>query len=122
MTWIAAKCPSCQTTQEMPPWGMLLEAGVDAGDTETDAAATWVCVTCHELVVVPIDLTLLLNLLAAGAPLVAAESDEATEELPEAVTAGPALSFDELIDFHESLQSDDPFAELLGDTDLCRGC
>ena len=121
MTWIAAKCPSCQTTQDMPPWGMLVEAGVDDGDTETDAAATWVCVTCHELVIMPIDLTLLLKLLAAGAPLIAAESDEATEELPQAVIAGPALSFDDLIDFHEWLQRHDALAEL-GDTDLCRDC
>ena len=122
MNWIAAKCPSCRTTQDLPPWCMFLEAGVDDGDIDTDATATWICVTCQQLIVVPINLTLLLNLLAAGAPLIAAESDEATGEQPEAVTAGPALTFDDLIDFHESLQRGDALAALLGDTDLCRDC
>src|SRR3954454_5672444 len=101
MNWIAAKCPSCQTTQDLPPWGMLLEAGVDDGDIDTDATATWICVNCQQLVNVPIDLTVLLKLLAAGAPLVAAESDEESDEdeepQPEATNAGPALTVDDLI-------------------------
>jgi hypothetical protein len=124
MTLISAKCPSCQTAQELPPWAMLLEAGVDDGDTDTDATATWICGTCRQLVIKPIDLTALLNLLAVGVPLVAAEPDDAAVAHPEHVAAGPPLTFDELIDFHQSLlqQDADILAELGGDTDLCRDC
>src|SRR4051794_17653421 len=126
MNWIAAKCPSCQTMQDLPAWGVLLEAGVDDGGIDTDATATWICDTCQQLVDLPIDLTVLLKLLATGAPMIVEESDdepdEGTESLPEAAIAGPALEFDDLIDFHESIQQDDVLAELLGDTDLCLDC
>ena len=108
----------------MPPWAMLLEAGVDEGvdgnGGDTDATTTWICVACQQLVIMPIDLTVLLNLLNAGAPMVI-EPDDGLSEQP-AAPAGPPLTFDELIDFHESLQQDDALAELRGDTDLCHGC
>lgn len=103
---------------------MLLEAGVDAGvdgtGNDTDATTTWICVACQELVTLPIDLTVLLNLLAAGAPLVLEPDDEPAEQ-PDA-PGGPPLTLDDLIDFHESLQLDDALAELRGGTDMCQGC
>ena len=131
MNWIAAKCPTCEATQALPPLSMLLEAGVGDGDSDTDSTATWICNNCRQLVDVPIDLTELLSLLAAGAPLLATEPDEAADTAepddavatyPEEIVAGPPLTFDDLLDLHESLQRDKILAELLGDAGLCRDC
>jgi hypothetical protein len=109
MKMIGVECPSCRVTDELAASCLLLEVGTAAED-DGSSQASWICDTCHEPVTLPIDLTVLVALVAAGATVLDSAQDDAspapTGAHPENPIGGRAFTRDDLLQFHESLQDD----------------
>lgn len=112
MSKVAAECPVCLITDELSPGCMFVEVRSDDEDEGIDTALTWICRTCERLVDVRIDLSTSLTLVAAGAPIVDAAEPETPVGYPENGTGGPPFTWDDLLDFHDYLRSDELAAEL----------
>jgi hypothetical protein len=89
MKWVAAQCPSCMITQDLPPSCLFLEIAGMTDDSLVGSSASWICRPCDRLVGMHVDLVVLLSLVSAGA---------------------------HLLELHENLQSDEVIAQqLLGE-------
>jgi hypothetical protein len=115
MNVIAVECPACRIIQAVESSCLLLEVIATEEEDERIASASWICHRCQRLVALPIDLTVLLDLVAAGASVLDASPDENRPPYPESAIDGGPLVLDDLIDFHEKLETD----ALLADA-LCR--
>jgi hypothetical protein len=119
MTFITIQCPVCRTTDDVPAPALFVDVDADSGLDGAAATVAWVCSRCDALVDVPVEWAPLLAVVSAGAALVeAGETPEAAaaEDLrpahPENPTAGGRLTPDDLLDFHQGLDSDHWLAEL----------
>jgi hypothetical protein len=107
MNEITVECPVCRIIQDMAPSCLLLEVQATAEDDEqTASSASWICDTCRSLVALPIDLVVMLALVAAGASLLDSSVDDDQPAHPETSVDGSPFTFDDLLDFHERLESE----------------
>lgn len=108
MTTIRATCPSCGEV-EMGAGAILLQVEQESGE----GTYSFICPTCEETVSKPADKKVVMLLLSAGVTV--SEAVEATPT-PEPRPSGPALTADDLIDFHFLLERTDWFERLLATT------
>ncbi len=116
MTTATIRCTHCGTTTQIPVTSVLVDVGGRTEDENDGGTVSWVCATCGDVVSQPVQWSLLLILVAAGAPLFD-EYDEYDEYddrpvHPEAPPAGPPLTQDDLLDLHALLARTSWFAEL----------
>jgi hypothetical protein len=105
---IRGSCPDCGDVL-LDPWGMTL---LPASDTATAARVlVFCCPACNRPFSCPVDGWLAMSLEEAG---VRSLSDRSGPERvhPEGPPGGPPLSCDDLLDFHELLESDEWFTDL----------
>ena len=107
MTTIRATCPTCGEVGLTPD---EVELHVDPSG-HRQASYCFDCPSCLELISKPADERIVRLLASGGVPV---REWAPTRRLP----AGPPLSFDDLLDFHALLQTDDWFDGLL---DVLRG-
>jgi hypothetical protein len=119
MKMIGIECPRCRLSDTVSASSLLLEVGSAAEDAGTSSAA-WICDSCHELVALPVDLTVLITLVAAGSSVLDTSLEEARPAYPESTTGGRAFTRDDLLDFHEQLVGDTWLAEALSPTSSAR--
>jgi hypothetical protein len=104
MDVIAVECPACRSIQDVEPSCLLVEIGAPEEVDEVGSSASWICDTCRRLVALPIDLLVLLKLVAAGASLLDTALDDVLPVHPESLVDGSPFTFDDLLDFHEDLE------------------
>lgn len=113
MTRIRATCPHCGEVELLPFDITLHLVRRDEQDVAEGSCYRFTCPDCEELVSKPAD-ERIAQLLQTGGVEVA---DEVTAgsggEHPESPPAGPALTHDDLLDFHQLLQRDDWFDRLV---------
>jgi hypothetical protein len=102
---IAVQCPRCRASENVTSKCVLLEVG-SGGDQDERSSASWICGACHELVGLPIDLTVLISLVAVGASVLDTALEDALPARPEKSIGGPRFTRDDLLDFHERLEDD----------------
>ncbi|HET7483696.1 MAG TPA: hypothetical protein VFK89_12645 [Actinomycetota bacterium] len=103
MTTIKATCPDCGEV-DLSAEDILLRIGGNA----TANTYGFSCPTCSEFVEKAADERIVRLLLSGGVmPVVMQVPAEALE-----IHVGPPISHDDLLSFHETLQSDDWFEEL----------
>jgi hypothetical protein len=117
MTIIAIRCPACRTTDDVPAPALFVDVDApadDLGDEGRAATVSWVCGACDELVSVPVEWAPLLAVVSAGAALI--ETPETAGDLrpthPESHAGGARLTTDDLLDFHQGLDTADWLDEL----------
>ncbi len=111
MTRIRASCPDCGEVDLRPEQVVLQLVRADDGDVTDGSTYRFSCPDCDGVVEKPAD-ERIAQLLATGG----VEVEEAGPILPphpELLPGGPALTHDDLLDFHLALQADDWFDELL---------
>lgn len=104
MTTIKATCPTCGEVGLRPG---DIDLRVDDGG-ETDSFYAFTCPTCLDLVRKRADERIVRLLVSGGVP-----AKPVRDDYPEQRPGGPRLSADDLIDFHELLETDGWFEELL---------
>jgi hypothetical protein len=109
MPVIAIECPTCLARDEVVANAVFVEVDAaqpdDASQPEGESPAAtvcWICGRCQDLVALPVGWSALLAVVSAGAALVDAQPDDRPEH-PESPADGPALTPDDLLDFHEGL-------------------
>jgi hypothetical protein len=103
MSVIAIDCPTCSARNDVAPDAVFVEVDASQPNDETSAATLhWICGRCHELVTLPVGWSALLAVVSAGAALVDTAPDDRPPH-PESPADGPALTPDDLLDFHEHL-------------------
>jgi hypothetical protein len=123
MTRIRATCPDCGEIDLQPSEIELRIVRGDDGEVGDGSNYRFACPTCTVLVTKPAD-ERIARLLATGGVEISIERDaialatvERTAEVkarhPEAPAAGPAVSYDDLLDLHLALQGDAWFDELV---------
>jgi len=110
MNVIAVECPACRLIESVEPGCLLLEIDGAEADDEKSSSASWICDGCHRLVALPIDLVVLLHLVAAGSSLLDTAPEDDEVAYPETATYGLPLTLDDLIDFHQILDDEAAFA------------
>lgn len=121
MTRIRASCPSCGEV-DLRPADLTLTIVRDADGRVCDGSAyRFRCPTCTHVVAKPADARI-ADLLRTGG-VKAQEAEDPFELLssllprhPEDPPAGPALSYDDLLDLHLLLAQEDWFDALLATT------
>lgn len=106
MKTVVTECPRCGSAAELPSTSVLVDVGSSDGDEAVAGTASWVCATCRDVVSHPVTWASLLVLVEAGAPLFD-EDDDPRPPHPEssaAGPAGPALTYDDLLDLHVLLE------------------
>lgn len=106
MTTIKATCPSCGEVSLTPDQMALHLDQSGAGRSSYE----FVCPACEEAVVKPADERIVRLLMSGGVPVV---DEEPLTELARRRFNGPALTHDDLLDFHTLLERDDWFDALL---------
>ncbi len=104
MTTIKATCPGCGEV-DLAADDILLRI---SGSSSAGNSYGFSCPTCQEFVQKPADERVVRLLLSGGViPVPVHVPAEVLEP-----KTGPAFTYDDLLDFHEKLESDDWFAEL----------
>lgn len=103
MKTVVTECPRCGSAAELPSTSVLVDVGSSDGDEAVGGTASWVCAICRDVVSHPVTWAGLLVLVEAGAPLFD-EDDDPRPPHPESSTAGPALTYDDLLDLHVLLE------------------
>ena len=108
---ITAECPNCRFIAVVSPTCLLLELG----DTEDGdgSSVCWICQLCNEFVALPVDLATIIDLACAGASVLASDSAQLGLTHPENASGGPALTRDDLLEFHQCLGDDAWLAAML---------
>ena len=106
MTTIKATCPRCGEITLTPP---DIDLRVDASGAQGSSYA-FACPSCDGYVRKPADERIVRLLISGGV--------EVLEPEPEVETRadGPALTYDDLLDFHHLLAGDDWFDDLLAES------
>lgn len=111
MTRIRATCPSCGEV-DLRPTDIELEIIRDSAREVTDGSCyRFCCPTCEELITKPAD-ERIARLLTTGGVQVVSSADDHREPHPEFPADGPPLTLDDLISFHQLLESEDWFLGL----------
>lgn len=123
MTRIRATCPECGEVDLQPSDIELRIVRGDDGEVGDGSNYRFSCPTCTVLVTKPAD-ERIARLLATGGVEISIERDAlsvATTERavddrpphPESPAAGPALTYDDLLDLHLALEGEAWFEELI---------
>lgn len=125
MTRIRATCPSCGEVELRPDEIELHVVGPDPDDVREGSTYRFDCPACCDEIAKPAD-TRIARLLASGGVPVTCTGDPEVEAVvaaalerimhPEGIVLGPRFTTDDLLDFHELLQADDWFEQLLSQT------
>jgi hypothetical protein len=110
MSIVQITCPECSTRAVVPITAVLLVAAPETDD-EHRAVAVWICQGCQSLVGQPVDWVDFARLAAAGAQLIAEETDLLPPH-PESPAPGPTWAYDDVLDLHLLLNRPDWFIEL----------
>lgn len=114
MTTIRATCPTCGEVELTPEQIRLTVIRSDEVPVGPDSHYSFECPTCLEDVDKPADERIARLLSTGGVPVtVVDESEGSLPEHPEYPQGGPALTYDDLLDFHLLLVEDGWFEELL---------
>lgn len=121
MTRIRATCPSCGEVELRPDEIELQVVGTGPEDVREGSTYRFDCPACCDEIFKPADIRIARLLTSGGVP-VTCTGDPVTEAIvarelarivhPEGIVVGPALTTDDLLDFHELLQTDDWFDRL----------
>lgn len=121
MTRIRATCPSCGEVELRPDEIELHVVGADPDDVREGSSYRFDCPSCCDEVAKPADARI-ARLLTTGGVAVTCTGDPEIEAVvaaamgrilhPEGVVIGPELTTDDLLDFHQLLQTDDWFEDL----------
>ena len=103
MSSIRTMCPHCIAPLELEPAEILVVATPSA---DTSGSYAYFCRTCERVTVAAVSPAAFRVLVIAGATLPRYEPE------PRPVPSAPRLTVDDLIDFHELLNSPDWFAQL----------
>lgn len=112
MNWIDVECPACRRFKPVPASCLLLEVGSEPADAGDDLSAAWICEICHQLVTLPVELTVFIGLVATGAQLLDSVADDPRPAHPETAVGGRLFTPDDLLDFHEHLANDVRLSDL----------
>lgn len=123
MTRIRANCPACGEIDLRPEDIELHVVRSEAGQVGEGSNYTFACPTCTEHVVKPADERIARLLATGGVPVSITTTGNgsdsvrtiemvATEPHPEAPPSGTAFTYDDILDFHQLLDSDDWFQQL----------
>lgn len=122
MTRIRATCPSCGEVELRPDEVELQVVGSDPDDVREGSVYRFDCPTCCDEIFKPAD-TRIARLLTSGGVPVTCTGDPALDAIvaselarivhPEGIVLGAALTMDDLLDFHELLQTGDWFDRLV---------
>jgi predicted RNA-binding Zn-ribbon protein involved in translation (DUF1610 family) len=112
VTRIRASCPECGEV-DLQPSDVTLHV-VRYGDADVAAGSSYrfACPDCEELVTKPADERIAQLLTTGGVEIEVAGSMTDTPPHPEFPPDGPAITPDDLIDFHQLLETDGWFEEL----------
>jgi hypothetical protein len=111
MTAIQISCYACGVTSELPPSSFLARLEPETATGEFLVT----CPACMTTLAFRAATDVMGRLIAAGVTHLAL--DEPSREHPEEPPAGPALTYDDLLDLHAELESTDLFNCLTGQTD-----
>lgn len=121
MTRIRATCPTCGEVELRPDEIELHVVGPDPDDVRDGSSYRFDCPSCCDEIAKPAD-GRIARLLASGGVPVTCTGDSELEAIvaagmqrishPEGLVLGPAFTADDLLDFHELLQTDDWFDQL----------
>lgn len=122
MTRIRATCPTCGEVELRPDEIELHVVGADPDDVRDGSTYRFDCPACCHEIAKPAD-SRIARLLSSGGVSVVCTGDPEIEAMvaaamnrivhPEGIVIGPALTTDDLLDFHQLLQTADWFDDLL---------
>ena len=114
MTTIRATCPSCGEVDLTPEQIVLTVVRAEEAPVGPESHYAFTCPSCTVRVEKPAD-ERIAHLLTTGGVSVSVVDDESDPRPshPEVPPAGPALTYDDLLDLHELLASDHWYDELL---------
>ncbi|MBW3665544.1 MAG: hypothetical protein KY469_20810 [Actinobacteria bacterium] len=115
MATIRAVCNSCNAQVDLRPAEIAAHVPDGSRPETHEGSYAFRCSACRTFVVKPAD-DRVIGLLVAGGVEISSSDDAPWSHLrhPEApLPDGPALTLDDLIDFHELLETDDWFATLI---------
>lgn len=125
MTRIRATCPSCGEVELRPHDIELHVVGADPDDVRDGSTYRFDCPACLGEVAKPADARIARLLTSGGVPVTCTGDPEIEAVVaaamgridhPEGIVVGPALTTDDLLDFHELLQTPDWFDHLVSQT------
>jgi predicted RNA-binding Zn-ribbon protein involved in translation (DUF1610 family) len=115
VTRIRATCPMCGEVDLRPDEVVLRVVRNEEGVVSDSSSYRFDCPDCEESVIKPADGRIAELLTTGGVPI--EEGDEQPVQMrpphPEAPRPGPVLTYDDLLDLHFALESDDWFRALL---------
>ncbi len=116
MTTIRATCPSCGEVDLTPDQIRLTVVPSVADQVGPDSHYTFTCPSCEDRVDKPADERIARLLTTGGVEVSVLERTVGTPASPhpERPPAGPALTYDDLLDLHLLLRRDDWFESLTG--------
>lgn len=117
MTTIRATCPDCGEVDLRPTDIQLTVVRADDLPVAPESRYTFTCPTCTEAVAKPADERIARLLTTGGVDVSVVHRDAAHRQRapdhPEQPGDGPALTLDDLLDFHLLLQEPDWFDQLV---------
>lgn len=113
MKMIPVECPACRSVHYVAASCLLLEVGSASRLRDSSSSASWICDTCHDLVGLPLDLTVVISLIGAGASVLDPTPEADTSSHPEGTIDARAFTHDDLLDFHELMDDEDRVADAL---------
>lgn len=125
MTRIRATCPSCGEVELRPDEIELRVVGFDPSDVRDGSTYRFDCPACCDEIAKPADSRIARLLTSGGVPVTCIGDPELDAVVaaamgrivhPEGIVLGPAFTTDDLLDFHELLQTRDWFEQLLAHT------
>lgn len=121
MTRIRATCPSCGEVELRPDEIELTIVGIDPEDVGDGSSYRFDCPDCAAEVSKPADVRIARLLTSGGVPFTCTGDTEfaavvsgalARISHPEGIVLGPKFTADDLLDFHQLLESDDWFDQV----------
>lgn len=113
MTTIRVTCPQCGAIDLTPGDIELRVVESDGPGIGSDSHYTFTCTSCGVRVAKPAD-EKVADILKSGGVVTEVVAPTATPDPhPESPPGGPQLTYDDLIDLHNLLETDDWFGQLL---------
>lgn len=117
MTRIRTTCPRCGEVELRPDELELRIVGWDEEDVREGSTYLFDCPSCADEIVKPADARIAQLLTTGGVPVICTadpleDASPPRPPHPEGVPDGPPLTFDDLLDLHELLATDDWFERL----------